>query len=418
MVRQTFSPTNRRRPQPLRGKGPIVVDVLRVLHVVPYYDPAWAYGGIPRAATTLARALAERGHHVTVLTTDAATAASRLHFPRVRTCDGVCVRTFPNLSNALAYRFGMFLPLGLAKYLRAHAHEFDVAHLHACHNVPVALAARHLARASVPWVLSPHGTAPFIERRRRAKRIFDRTLGRIARERAAAIVAVGDAEIRQLMSLGVGRARIRVIPPAVDVAEFDTPPARAIARERRVLFLGKLTPRKRVDTLVRAFRTLDDDTRLVVAGSDMGVERATRRLVADLGLDARTTFTGLVTGRERVAALVDADVVSYAGEHEIFGLVPLEALLVGTPVVVADDSGCGDVIRDVGGGLVVPPGDVAALAAAIRNILGDVERWRAAARDAAARVRARFAPERIAADTEALYRDVLAATRDAALVEG
>ena len=140
------------------------VDSLRVLHVVPYYEDGWAYGGIPRATSALARALAAAGHTVTVVTTDAGDADRRA--PRgVDDRAGVTVHTFPNLSNALAYR-QMFVPLGLGAWLRRHASEFDVAHLHGCRHLPGALAARALARAEVPWVLAPHGTAPLIERRR------------------------------------------------------------------------------------------------------------------------------------------------------------------------------------------------------------------------------------------------------------
>src|SRR5947199_8100140 len=106
------------------------MPALRVLQVTPYYAEAWAYGGVPRAATARARGLARRGHKVTVCTTDAAEPAARAR--------------------------------GLAG-----ADGVDVAHLHACHNAPTAVAARRLRAVGVPYVLSPHGTAPRIERRRR-----------------------------------------------------------------------------------------------------------------------------------------------------------------------------------------------------------------------------------------------------------
>ena len=134
---------------------------LRILHVTPYFADAWAYGGIPRLATSLARGLAQRGHQVTVCTTDACDGARRLPSAApTRTPEGVEVRVFRNVSNALAYRLQFFVPLGLGKYLRRHAATFDVAHLHACRNVPGAIAAYHLERTGVPYVLAPNGTAP------------------------------------------------------------------------------------------------------------------------------------------------------------------------------------------------------------------------------------------------------------------
>src|SRR6185436_954669 len=126
------------------------VSALRILHVVPYYEQAWAYGGIPRLATTMTRALARRGHHVTVCTTDVRGQHSRA-VAKADGPDGVEVRTFSNVSNALAYHLQFFTPIGLRSCLRSSAHTFDVAHIHACHNLPGALAADAFFRAGVPY---------------------------------------------------------------------------------------------------------------------------------------------------------------------------------------------------------------------------------------------------------------------------
>ena len=94
---------------------------------------------------------------------------------------------------------------------------------------------------------------------------------------------------------------------------------------------------------------------------------------------------GLLTGRARLELLADADVVVYPSADEVFGLVPLEALLCGTPVVVADDSGCGEVVGPLDGGQVVAVGDPVALAAAIDRVLASPHAWRARAASGAAR---------------------------------
>src|SRR5262249_14046515 len=109
------------------------------------------------------------------------------------------------------------------------------------------------------------------------------------------------------------------------------------------------------------------------------------------------------TGTDRLTALADADVVVYPSANEIFGLVPLEAILAGTPVVVADDSGCGEVINSVGGGTVVPLGDVDALERAIARVLEVPDAWHQRVVDAAGRVRERFSPKVIADAFDAIY---------------
>jgi glycosyltransferase involved in cell wall biosynthesis len=398
------------------------MQALRILHVSPFGGDAWGYGGIPRLADALVRGLAARGHKVTLCTTDACDATRRLTppsgwrslaaWPPQRPSGNIELRVFPNLSNRLAYDYQCFLPFGLAAYLKRHAAAFDVAHLHACRNFPGVIAARYLRKARIPYILAPNGTAPNLERRRAAKQAFDAVFGTRILAGAARVLAVSHAERRQLAAMGVPGDRIALVPNPVALDEFDPPPARGEFRHRvgirgpLVAYLGKLTPRKRVDLLVRAFAALDlADGTLVVAGNDMGSEPDVRAAVRERGAERRTVFTGLLEGRARLELLADADLVVYPSEHEIFGLVPLESLLAGTPVVVANDSGCGEVVAAMGGGLVVD-GDAEALRSAMDHILAAPAHWRAAAAEAARRVRATYAPDVISAQLEQVYRDV------------
>jgi glycosyltransferase involved in cell wall biosynthesis len=387
---------------------------LRILHVAPYYDQAWAYGGIPRLATTMTRALARRGHHVTVCTTDARDRDSRVE-PHDSTAGGVAVHVFPNVSNTLAYRLQLFTPVGLAGFLRRQARAFDVAHIHACHNLPAVIAAAALRRAGVPYVVQPNGTALPIERRILAKRVFARTIGRRLLGDARRVVAVSQAERHQLHTLGIDDARIAVVANPVDLSEFESVPdpgqfrARIGAPNGRlILFLGKLTPRKGVEDLVRALPHVREcGAMLAIAGNDMGTGGAIARLAHRLALERRVVLTGLLTASDRLAALAAADVVVYPSRDEVFGLVPLEALSCGTAVVVCDDSGCGEIITRIGGGITVRYGDYRSLALAIDRILADPAEWRARARTAADSIRRLYGSETVADQLEQLYDEVL-----------
>jgi glycosyltransferase involved in cell wall biosynthesis len=398
---------------------------LRILHVTPYSGRAWAYGGIARLAATLATGLARRGHHVTVCTTDACDRDSRLErrAPHGRWgpwdaethADGVTLRVFPNVSNRLAYHLQAFAPIGLDTFMRQHACDFDVAHLHACRNLPGLIAARHLMRVGVPYVLAPNGTAPRLERRVTAKRVFDAAYGNRLLRHAARILAVSGAEETQLAAIGAAPARVRRVPNPLDLLEFERAPVRGHFRASQALcgplivFLGKITPRKRLDVLVHAFARLAGvRATLVIAGNDMG---GLGRAMADaqqLGVADRVRAVGLLAGAARLDALADADLVVYPSEHEIFGLVPLEALLCGTPVVVAGDSGCGEVVHHTGGGLVVPVGDADALAQAMNQVLHHQPHWRAAAAQAASIIRTCFGSERVCTQLEDVYVELVA----------
>jgi glycosyltransferase involved in cell wall biosynthesis len=393
---------------------------MRVLHVSPFGGDAWAYGGIPRVVEALTDGLATRGHQVTVCTTDVADQFARLAAPGRRwsswSCQrpsGALVHVFPNVSNRLAYHQQLFLPMGLRRFLRRAASDYDVAHVHACRNFPGTIAASALLEAGIPYVLAPNGTAPNIERRYVAKHVFDLLWGRRVLRGAARVLAVTHAERLQLRALGVRDEKIRQVPNPVHLAVGPVAVRGAFRRrmgigsEPLVLYLGKLTPRKRVDVLVRALGTLPDRTaRLVIAGNDMGTRADLEALARTTGLSERITFAGLVPGNARLSALADADVVVYPSEHEIFGLVPCEALSMGTPVIVCNDSGCGEILGGLPGVLAVPVGDVPALTGAMSMILGRRNEWRLQTAGAVDSIRSRFSVPTVCAGLESVYAEI------------
>ena len=140
-----------------------------------------------------------------------------------RTPDGVTVRVFPNLSNRLAYHLQLFLPLGLDRYLADHAGSFDVAHLHACRNLPGAIAASSsAARAGVPYVLAPNGTAPRIERRAGQARLRRRRSAAASWPAPPACWRCPTPSARSCARSACRPGAIRVVPNPVDLDEFAT----------------------------------------------------------------------------------------------------------------------------------------------------------------------------------------------------
>ena len=183
---------------------------------------------------------------------------------------------------------------------------------------------------------------------------------------------------------------IRIVPNGVDVRRFaDASPARDLPPGRRLLFVGRLEPRKGFRYAVRAFALLagdDPDVALVVAG-----EGPERRALEDLspGVRARVRLVGIPSYDQlpRLHAASDVFVAPNTG-GESFGLVLVEALAAGLPVVASDIAGYREVVREGVDGLLVPPRDPGAIAGAVRRVLDDAglaERLRAAGRTRAER---------------------------------
>jgi phosphatidylinositol alpha-mannosyltransferase len=209
----------------------------------------------------------------------------------------------------------------------------------------------------------------------------------------------------------VGRAfpgEIEVIPNGVDIRRFAEASAEAVRLPpgRRVLWVGRLDPRKAFPVMVEAFESLArefPDLTLVVAGDGRD------RVVAE-GLPARVSDRVLMLGRVSHRLLPSyhaaADVfVSPATGGESFGIVLVEAMAAGVPVVATDIPGYREVVRDGVDGLLVPPRDPEALAGSIRRILREPE---LAARLAdAGRLRAlEFSWDRVVPRIEAVYARV------------
>jgi phosphatidyl-myo-inositol alpha-mannosyltransferase len=156
---------------------------------------------------------------------------------------------------------------------------------------------------------------------------------------------------------------------AVDPAEFTAGepwPTKAPT----VLFLGRHEPRKGLGVLLAAFDDLPGDVRLWVAGDGPETEALRRAYPAD-----RIEWLGRISDAEKVARLQGADVFCAPSLHgESFGIVLLEAMAAGTPVVASGIDGYARVARQGCDAVLVPPGDAAALGQALASVLGDPRR--------------------------------------------
>jgi glycosyltransferase involved in cell wall biosynthesis len=350
---------------------------VHVLQVTPYFPPTWAFGGIPRIVDGLSRALVEHGVQVSVLTTDAYDGTRRAGVPELRDHHGVRVMTVANVNNRLAYEHQLFLPRGVASALdrmEADVGRPDVLHLHGHRHLLNNGAVRWARSRGIPHVLTANGTLSRHEQKVGLKLLWDLAIsGRVPKD-AVRCVAVSAADAARHVRAGVPAEKIVRIPNGLDLGEFESlPPAGTFRRAHKlgdrpiVAYLGRISPRKGVADLVSAFAEGGPcGSVLVVAGNDMGGLAAAREVA---GPDVR--FVGVVGGEERLALLADADVLVYASTTEVFGLVPFEGLLCGSPVVVADDCGCGELISEAGAGLLVRHGDVAGIRARVRTLLED-----------------------------------------------
>ncbi|HEX8720881.1 MAG TPA: glycosyltransferase family 4 protein [Pyrinomonadaceae bacterium] len=375
---------------------------MRVLLV----SSARAFGGGERHLLDLARGLAGRGHEVFAALAEGSPLRERLPFLPLRR-----VRTLP-LRNALDLR-GAVLLAALAR-----EHEVGVIHAHVARDyTPASFAARGAPRARL--VVTRHVLFPLSRAHR------------VVLSNAARVIAVSEAVARSLRAQKIfDEEKIRVVRNGVDLARFAREreafelSSAASARARgsaalpfRVGIVGELSAVKNQADFLHAAALLDERfgrrVEFVIAGADAsrGGEYGAHvaRLVEDLGLRDRARLLGRLGEDELPRLTASLDVLVSASRSEAFGMAMVEALACGVPVVATETEGAREIVEDGVAGLLVPSGDVRAMAEAVASLLEDGERRRSFGARAREVARERFDLARMVEATEKVYEEALGA---------
>jgi glycosyltransferase involved in cell wall biosynthesis len=226
-----------------------------------------------------------------------------------------------------------------------------------------------------------------------------------------AVVAISEGVCAALTASGVEPGRIHLVPSGVEAARFaGATTRRPTARARLglgddawvVAIVGALEERKGHDVLLDALATLPDPRLLLLIAGDGSRRDALAARVAALDLGTRVRLLGRVDDVAEVLAA--ADVVAMPSRQEGLGVAALEAMAAGLPVIASRVGGLPEAVVDGATGLLVPAGDVGALAAALARLAADPGRARAFGAAGATRVRERFTMAGMAAATVAVYR--------------
>lgn len=318
---------------------------IKLLVLCSFFAPAWAYGGPPKVLHDISKKLVERGHSVTVFTTNAFE-ANHVIQKRYDVLNGVKVHYLRNLSNRLAWNQKIFLPLELGRLLKNEMKNFDCAVFQGFRSYLNFLGYRNAKRYKIPYILFAYGQLPRVKGIKKVvKHVVDLSFGYDMLKNASKLVAQNLHEKEEGLRLGVPEEKIEVIPLGIDLSEFQSLPERGGLRdklcieddEKVVLFLGRIHKYKGLDLLLQALSVLrkEQNFKFVIVGRDDGYLSTVNKLIAALGMNDRTFFVGPLYGRDRLSAYVDADIfVLSSSIHEETPVAALEACAASTPVIV------------------------------------------------------------------------------------
>ena len=284
---------------------------MRILHVVPYYLPAWRYGGPIRSVHGLCKGLASLGHDVHVFTTNIdGPGDSDVPLGEAVTVDGVKVWYFASRWLRRLH----WSPL-LGEALNRQVSSFDLLHLHTIYLWPTTAAAHAARRASVPYLIAPRGMlVPDLinGKNRYVKKAWIACFERRNLAQAAMVHFTSGIEAEEAARLGVMCKQSCIIPNGIDSddrpteAEFSERADQAVAGRRFLLFIGRVNWEKGLDRLITALPHITDCD-LVIAGNDEeGYQRQLDAIARDLGVRERVTFVGPVYGSRKSELLMQA----------------------------------------------------------------------------------------------------------------
>jgi len=343
---------------------------MKVIQVTPKYYPV--LGGVEEVVKQYSERLASRGHQVEVFTGNSAS-PSLCELSADEQVNGVRVirsRTFHTPIDALSP-----VPAIVPKLWRSVA---DIYHLHANKYFTTDAAALICRLKGRPFVFSPHaGTFG----NTLLGVLHNNTIGRWALS-ARVVICVSEYERSLIANSGIPVRRLEVIPNGVDTSAFAQPTSfnffgsLGLAGRPAVFYLGRLSAHKGLDTLFEAARKIidrDNDPVFVLAGPDGGVRKQLQRRMEKYGLQGRIVLAGKITEEEKISALQNAAVFCLPSFSEAFGIVVVEAMAAGCPVVVSDVMALPEIVTHKQTGLLFRAGDVNLLFEQIQYLLDNKE---------------------------------------------
>jgi len=375
--------------------------------------PPRIVGGIARHCYGLAKALVHGGHEVHVVTLDFPGT------PSYEEVDGIKVyRTAAELGHpnfvTWALLFNHFMEKRVADI--SQRVSFDLVHVHDWLTAPVGVSFKHFTKK--PMVVTVHSTEHGRSGLHNPESYAIDGLEWWATYEASKVIVTSGSMKRELCEhFRLPPEKVEVIPNGIDLTKYWGSADRWSVRsrygvqpnEKLVLCVGRLVPQKGVEHLIQAVPTIiqrHPEAKFIIVG-DGWVKDHLEGLAQSTGYRWKITFTGFVPDQEVVALMTSADVLVVPSIYEPFGIVALEGMAAGVPVVVSQVGGLAEVVEHDRTGVFVYPGNPDSIAWGVDRVLSDLDHARWLAQNAREMVQKTYSWETIAMKTVKVYEEVV-----------
>ncbi|MEM2292295.1 MAG: glycosyltransferase family 4 protein [Candidatus Bathyarchaeia archaeon] len=392
---------------------------MKILQVIPYFPPAYIFGGPVRVAYQISKELTNRGHEVVVYTTDAKDFHSRIKMISGNT-EGIKVQYFKNISLVFIRKLKLFITPQVISSARKEVKKFDLIHLHEYRSFQNVIIHHYAHKWKIPYILQAHGSIPRIGSWKKLKIIYDIFFGyRLLRD-ASKVIALSRFEAEQYRRMGVPKDKVVIIPNGIDLSEYSNLPPKGffknkynIPEEKKIiLYLGRIHRIKGIDFLIKAYAYLTEeigykDAILIIAGPDDGYLNEAKTLTKTLNIEDSVMFTGPLYGRDKLEAYVDAEFYVLPSRYETFPMTVLETYACAKPVIASNLGGLKDLVLNGETGLLFETGNFRQLAENMFYLLNNEEKTLEIGLNGRAFVEKNFSIERVVDNLERLYNEVV-----------
>ena len=396
---------------------------MNILHVIPSFAPAWRYGGPIAASLGLTTALAKRGHYVKVFTTNKdGSGVLPVQTGKPLPMAGIEVTYFP-----VEFPKWYYFSLKLSKALKHELPNFDIVHIHSVYLWPTTIASYWCRKMKIPYVIRPAGLLDSINVNKNyegliasymskiKKNVYMKLFGKYDLYNAKGIQYTSQYEMDSSFKRGI-KKKGKIIPIGVDIPQtnkqsINHTSSRIEPKLKTLLFLSRLDPIKGIETLIETINILYQlrkDFKLVIGGSgEIGYEGKLHEMIENNGLGDIVHMIGNVSPNDKNEIFENSDLFILLSRHENFGVVVAEAMSMHLPVVISNNVGIHNYVKDYGAGLVIDKDNPEFIANEISNLLDDPNLMNQMGKKGRSLCENEFAWDKIAWQTEKYYEELI-----------
>jgi glycosyltransferase involved in cell wall biosynthesis len=399
---------------------------MKILQVSQRFSPS--IGGSQYHVYRISKELVKLGHDVTIVTTTSMHNKDIRGFSTARpfTLKSTCLTSskFEVMDGIKIYRFKPIFQFWMQMvnpsmfiFLLKNCHKYDVVHAHAYMGAESDMAALICKLRNIPFIFTAHdllsnqsGVINIL------KNGYDRTIGKFTLKTAKKLIALTEENKKQYELSRIQENKIKIIPNGVDYEIFDglirsEDSLKKIGNpDKVILFVGRLLKYKGAQHIINAIPELGEDypnTKFIFVGEDQGYEKQLIKLAKDLDVLDKCIFTGKIDEYNLLKYYSIADVFILPSIGEGFGLVALEAIVSGVPVILADVGGLKHILSEIGGYPINMTGEVTEqIAENVKHVFSDTDVKMEIAKQKEV-VKRDYTWKRVAEMTEKVYNEAI-----------